>query len=153
MHAKVPRMDTPASAAAQAFARFLTEAAAKAGYDVTSGAGGRKRLAADSGMSASAISRTLDGKTLPRPSQMEGLAKAVNVDIQTMLVRGNVISGESWNDPNEPHVRSASLTPEDAADSWGITDPMIRKMLISNIQQAIRLQREAETEGGAASRG
>ncbi|WNO67445.1 hypothetical protein RPQ02_28350 [Streptomyces sp. AM2-3-1] len=41
-----------------------------------------------------------------------------------------------------------------AITNWGITDPMIRKMLISNIQQAIRLQREAEIEGGgAASRG
>ncbi|MFF1834139.1 helix-turn-helix domain-containing protein [Streptomyces sp. NPDC058231] len=146
-------MDTPASEAAQAFGLFLAEAANRAGYDVTSGTGGRKRLATASGMSASAISRTLDGKTLPRPSQMEALAKAVHVDVQTMLVRGNVISGESWTEPKEPPVRSASLTPEDAADSWGITDPMIRKMLISNIRQAISLQLETEAEGDTASRG
>lgn len=154
MHATVTRMDTPASEAARRFARFLMEAATQAGYDVTSGAGGRKRLAEASGMSPSAISRTLDGKTLPRPAQMEALAKVVHVDVQTMLVRGGVISGESWNERKEPHVRSADLTPEDAADIWGITNPVIRKMLVSAIDQAIRLQRESETEGdAAASRG
>ncbi|WNI31447.1 helix-turn-helix transcriptional regulator [Streptomyces sp. ITFR-6] len=149
-------MNTPASEAAQAFGRFFAEGAARAGYDLTSGAGGRKRLAKDVGMSPSAISRTIEGVTLPRPSQMEKIARVLKMDLRTTLVQGKVISGEYWTDENEPPVRSASLTPEDAADEWGITDPMIRKMLISNVEQAIRLQQEAEAEaegGGAASRG
>lgn len=147
-------MDTPAQETARTFAAFLRSAAIKAGYDLTPGAGGRKRLAEDTGISPSAISRTLEGLTLPRPSQMEKLARVVGKDLQTMLVRGNVISGESWNGSNDPHVRSASLTPEDAADSWGITDPKIRTLLIGSIEQAIRLQHQADTEGdGAASRG
>lgn len=152
MHANLARMDTP-SEAAQRFGAYLAEVATRAGFDVTSGAGGRKKLAEATGMSPSAISRTLDGKTLPRPSQLEGLAKAVGVDVQTMLVQANVISGESWTERREPQVRSASLNPEDAADIWGITNPMVRKFLLASIDQAIRLQRE-ETEGSeAASRG
>ncbi|MFJ2882373.1 MULTISPECIES: helix-turn-helix domain-containing protein [unclassified Streptomyces] len=147
-------MNSPASEAAASFGAFLTEAAMHAGFDVRPRAGGRKELAEVTGISRSAISRTLEGKTLPLPSQMQALAKAVGVDLRTMLEKGNVISGESWTEPPERHVASASLTPEDAADAWGITNVLVRKMLLGQIEQAIRLQQESETEGvDAASRG
>ncbi|MFD8820846.1 multiprotein-bridging factor 1 family protein [Streptomyces sp. NPDC059605] len=147
-------MQIPPAEAAERFGRFLAEAATNAGYDVRPRAGGRKQLAEAAGISASAISRTLDGKTLPRPAQMESLAKAVGVDVLEMLVRGNVISSENRNEATERPVASASLTPEEAVDAWGITNPLVRKMLIGQIEQAIRLQEESETgEVDAASRG
>ncbi|MFC9604627.1 XRE family transcriptional regulator [Streptomyces niveus] len=133
-------------AAARRFGAFLTRAAKQAGYDVTSGAGGRVALAEASGMSPSAIGRTVDGKTLPRPTQLAPLAKAVGLDVRTLLVEAGVIPAELWSDDQKPPVRSITLTPEDAADHWGITDPMVRRMLLSSVQEAIRLQQEVNND-------
>ncbi|MFJ6014542.1 multiprotein-bridging factor 1 family protein [Streptomyces sp. NPDC092952] len=140
--------------AAATFASFITQAAMKAGYDIRPRAGGRKQLAEATGISVSAIGRTLDGKTLPLPSQMEHLAKAVGVPVLEMLVRGGVISGEHLNKSPDRHVASASLTPEAAADAWGITNPIVRKVLLGQIEQAILLQAEMGAGGvDAVSRG
>ncbi|MFD8774562.1 XRE family transcriptional regulator [Streptomyces sp. NPDC059916] len=127
----------------------MSEFAKEAGYDLRSGAGGRSALARDIGsMSASAVSRMLDGKTLPMPHQFEGIARAVNTDVRTLLVTAGVISPNSWPKDAKANVRSATprsqiTSPEEAADAWGITDPGIRSMLIGSIEQAIRLQAEA----------
>lgn len=141
------------------FGALVTELAIDAGYDLTSGAGGRAALARDTGMSPSAIGRTLDGKTLPMPQQLEALARAVHTDVRTLLVTAGVISSQSWPKDANTHVLSANshqqpLSPEAAADMWGITEPGIRSMLISSVQQAIRLQNEADgrrTEGGESA--
>ncbi|MCX4550531.1 MULTISPECIES: helix-turn-helix transcriptional regulator [unclassified Streptomyces] len=134
----------PTATVTAQFAAFLTRAAVNAGFDTTRGTGGRRALAEASGMSPSAISRTLDGKTLPRPSQLEGLARAVRVDVRELMIESGVISPEAWTDRPEIAVRSETLSPEDAADVWGIHDPMVRAYLISNIRQAQNLQAEAD---------
>lgn len=142
------------STPAQRFGAVVHEAAQRTGYDLTTGAGGRAALARDTGMSASAVGRMLRGETLPRPSQFERIARAVHLDLHDLLVRGGVISPDSANDLSE-RVRSLPITPEDAADAWGITNPMIRKILLANIMQAIGMQRDFEQEhtgGGAAQR-
>ncbi|WP_433856748.1 helix-turn-helix domain-containing protein [Streptomyces kronopolitis] len=129
----------------------MSEFAKQAGYDLKSGAGGRSALARDIGsMSASAVSRMLDGKTLPMPHQYEGIARAVKTDVRTLLVTAGVISANSWPKDVTTDVRSATpqspnTSPEEAADAWGITDPGIRSMLIGSIEQAIRLQDEADS--------
>ncbi|GAA0667527.1 hypothetical protein GCM10010193_18980 [Kitasatospora atroaurantiaca] len=142
------------STPAERFGAVVHEAAQRAGYDLRPGSGGRVALARDTGMSASAVGRMLRGETLPRPSQFERIARAVHLDLHELLVRGGVISAESANDLSE-RVRSQPITPEEAADAWGITNPMVRKILLADIAQAISLQREAEPEqqeGSAAQR-
>lgn len=157
-------MDPPTEPVAARFGALVTELATRAGYDLTSGSGGRTALAKDIGMSASAVGRMLDGKTLPMPSQYERIARAVNEPVRNLLVQGGVISAEAWPKTDSTDVRSgisqSQLTPEAAADAWNIHDPMIRSMLVSNIHQAIRLQREAHdrehgngVDGGAVARG
>jgi transcriptional regulator with XRE-family HTH domain len=148
-------MDTP-NERAKRFGDLVRQLAPAAGYDLTTGAGGRAALARDVGMSPSAVGRMVNGETLPMPGQFEKIARALNTDVRNLMVAAGVISSTDWAESKIPDVRSATVqsppSPEEAADAWGITDPMIRRMLISNIEQAIRLQREA-TEHTAASGG
>lgn len=139
---------------AQRFGRLVSEAAERAGYDLTPGGGGRVALARAIGMSPSAIGRMLDGKTLPRPSQFENIASALGLDVRALLIQAEIISAGSWTNTAGGGVRSV-VTPEEAADSWGITNPLVRKMLLANIRQAMRLQAEddAENESGGAAAG
>ncbi|MEV0016595.1 XRE family transcriptional regulator [Streptomyces tendae] len=141
--------------AAERFSALVRELAPKAGFDLTRGAGGRAALARAIGtMSESAVGRMIDGKTLPMPNQFETIARILNTDVRNLLVAAEVISGTEWPEGVIPDVRSATsqspLSPEAYADSLGLTDPMIRRMLISNINEAIRAQREA-TEHATAT--
>ncbi|GAA2806899.1 MULTISPECIES: helix-turn-helix domain-containing protein [Kitasatospora] len=140
-----------ANTPARRFGAVVHEAAQRAGYDLRPGAGGRLALARDTGMSASAVGRMLRGETLPRPSQFQRIAQALDLDLPDLLVRGGVISEDSANDLSQG-VRSP-ITPEGALDTWGITHPVIRRFLLASIAQAVALQRECETEslrGGTA---
>ena len=149
-----PPGDTPA----KRFAALVTERARLAGYNLDTGAGGRTELARDIGMSPSAVGRMLNGKTLPMPHQLEPISKAVKTPIRTLLVTAGVISETSWPPEAYSVVRSASeqtptVSPEAAADAWGIVDPSIRAMLLGTIQHAMRLQEEADTRTGSSDRG
>lgn len=147
------RSTDPHPTPAQRFGRLITEAAERAGYDLRPGAGGRVALARAVGMAPSGVGRMLDGKTLPRPSQFEAIAAALGLDVRALLIQAEIISAGSWTNSTGEGVRSV-ITPEEAADSWGITNPLVRKMLLANIQQAMRLQAESDTEGeggGAAT--
>jgi transcriptional regulator with XRE-family HTH domain len=117
---------------------------------MTPGSGGRTELARDCGMSPSAMGRTLEGKTLPRPSQFELIARAVHRDVREALVEGGIISAESWTDSQVVAVRSQPTTPEQVLDSWGINDPTLRAMLLANIKQAMELSNQ---ERGATANG
>ncbi|WP_079183135.1 helix-turn-helix domain-containing protein [Streptomyces sp. TSRI0281] len=139
------------------FGALVTKLAIQAGYDLSARGGGRAALAQRIGMSPSAVGRMLTGETLPRPDQFESIAAAVDGDVTDLLIEGGVLSPNNSRNQGNSDVRSAtnqslSLSPEAAADRWGITDPMIRSMLISNIRQAIGLQQQADraaASGGA----
>lgn len=137
-------MDTANPAAR--FSALVIRLATRKGYDLTPGTGDRAKLADAVGMSRSTFGRMLDGKTLPLPQHFERIAEGLGADVRDLLIEGEVISPESWPKGDSADVRSANpqnppLTPEAAADAWGITDPMIRSMLVGNINHAIQLQR------------
>lgn len=143
---------------AERFGAVVDDLARKAGYDTSAGGGGRTALARDTGMSPSAVGRMLAGKTLPQPSQFEAIARAVHADVRELLVTGGVISAESWSSDVKPDVVSGTspvppLSPEAAADMWGVKEPGIRSMLISSVRQAIRLQNEVNSRRDHDSRG
>lgn len=139
-------MDTTQTPA-ERFGALVRELAPRAGYDLTPNTGGRTALARDAGMSKSAVGRMIDGKTLPMPHQFESIARALCTDVRNLLVAAEVISATSWPKDANPDVLSATspspLSPEEAADAWGITEPMIRRLLLTHIREAIRLQRES----------
>jgi transcriptional regulator with XRE-family HTH domain len=134
---------------------YLTQAAAAEGYDVRPRQGGRAQLAAATGLSLTTISRTLDGKTLPLPSQFSTWATVLRLDHRSMLVESGLIPAEQGPDLPSRAVTSAPLSPDEAMNAWGITDPIIRKTLNASIVQAIKLQEEidAADDRGAAARG
>ncbi|MGW0800313.1 transcriptional regulator [Streptomyces sp. NPDC002692] len=139
----------------KAFGAYLTRKATEAGFDVEPRRGGRTELARLLDTKATTISRTLDGETLPLPPQVMRWAKVLGVDPREMLVESGVLPSEEGPEPAIREVRSAPLTPEEAFDEWGISDPKIRSLLLVTIDQAIRLQEESDAEDsrGAVARG
>ncbi|MGX4694477.1 transcriptional regulator [Streptomyces sp. JNUCC 63] len=142
-------------AQARRVAAYLTAMATAAGYDVRRRKGGRAQLAAVTGLSLTTISRTLEGRTLPLPSQLARWATVFNLDHRVMLVESGLIPEQ-----REPHgagrrATAAALSPEEAMNAWGITDPIIRRTLNGSIVHAIRLQEEidAADDGEAVARG
>ncbi|MET8639466.1 transcriptional regulator, partial [Streptomyces sp. NPDC004680] len=94
------------------------------------------------------ISRTLDGKTLPLPSQLTTWATVLNLDHRRMLVESGLIPEQRGPQTVEKDVEVLSvLSAQEAMDAWGITDPIIRKTLSGSIAQAIQLQEELDAAG------
>ncbi|MGV9701327.1 transcriptional regulator [Streptomyces sp. me109] len=123
---------------------YLTTVATAAGYDVRPRQGGRAQLAALTGLSLTTISRTLDGKTLPLPSQLTMWATVLDLDHRRLLVETGHIPEQRGPQDMNREAASAPLSPDEAMDAWGITDPIIRKTLSGTIVQAIRLQEELD---------
>jgi transcriptional regulator with XRE-family HTH domain len=149
---------TPASSKLQRFAEYVSAAARRAGYDIDSPRGGGKtELARDSGISASSISRVLSGTRALDPKYFEGLARALRVPLQELLTRSGTISSESLRTWPDSAVRSRPITPREAADELGITDPIDREMFLAMVDRLRRQQQEAkrardnEADGGAAA--
>ncbi|MFJ8798441.1 transcriptional regulator [Streptomyces sp. NPDC102487] len=138
-----------------AFGALLTDAATRAGYDVRPRAGGRQRLANDIGLNVTTVGRVLDGKSLPSPGYMERYADALGVQLQDLFVESGLVTRRE--EPEQPALRKVpipELQPEEAADGLGVTHPQVRPMLLASINQAMRLQAEADAadQQGASAR-
>ncbi|MER6978050.1 transcriptional regulator [Streptomyces carpinensis] len=131
-------------AQAQRVGAYLTGAATAAGYDVRRRQGGRAQLAAATGLSLTTISRTLDGKTLPLPSQLTTWATVLNLDHRRILVESGLIPEQRGPQSPRRGPNSATLSPDEAMTAWGITDPIIRRTLNGSIVHAIELQAEID---------
>ncbi|PWI16074.1 hypothetical protein DI272_19285 [Streptomyces sp. Act143] len=142
-----------------ALGRLVAELAARAQpepYDLTPGGTGRRRLSEDAGMSVWAVARMLRGETLPKAENIGGLAAALGVDEDLLLdTAGYRNRPDRAKRTNQPVVSIAQPpSPEAIADMLGITHSFVRKMLISSIAEAVRLQREADQneDGDAGGR-
>jgi transcriptional regulator with XRE-family HTH domain len=144
--------DTPPTPA-ERFGAWFRAQAERCGYDLSPRGGGRAALAAATGMSASSIGRTIEGKTLPMPSQFEVIANLFDVPVRDVLVEAGIISAESWTEsPGDP-VRSQSFPLEQQLEQLGVTDPKLRAMLLANVEQAIHLSSQERTERGGTAHG
>ncbi|MEU1853638.1 helix-turn-helix transcriptional regulator [Streptomyces sp. NPDC019990] len=142
---------SPERTDAAALGALVEKLATKAGYDLQPWSNGRRRLAEDAGMSVWAIGRLLRGETLPRVENVYGLAAALKADENLLLdTAGYRNRSDRTKTTNRPVLSVANPpSPEGIADALGISHPFVRKMLISSIKEALRLQREAdEAEGG-----
>lgn len=137
-------MTTPPTHA-QRFAAIVVPATREAGYI---GHGSQARLARDTGMSESSVSRMLKGQAIPELRFLAPLAEALNLSPIELLIRTGLISPDSLrtlSETDHSQVNSRSLTPEDAAERLGITDEVGRQMLIATIERLKRLQDDADT--------
>lgn len=123
--------DDVSTSVLERFSRYVMQAAFAAGYDVTKGrrTGDRKRLAQDAGMDQGVLTRLLDGDRMPETKHFPGLARALRIPLVEMLVESGAIPAESLSQDQHASVRSRSLTPDDVADAWGITDPAGRELV------------------------
>lgn len=132
------------------FAAWLAQAMRQAGLEIDrQRGGGRTALAAAVGVSQSTVARWLDGKAAPSPEYFEPIADAVGVPVITMLVESGIISAESLNKLTRSDVRSQPITPAQAADDLGFTDPVERADFIREVKARNRRRlRAADTDGG-----
>ena len=110
------------------FAAFITERATAAGYD-TSGprTGGRKKLAADTGMSQTSVGRMLNGQTMPAAEFLEPLGNAIGVHVCVLLEAAGVVSPGALT--NSAPLRPQPPTVQVAAEALGITKPLHIRLL------------------------
>ncbi|MFE6683967.1 helix-turn-helix domain-containing protein [Streptomyces sp. NPDC057729] len=116
-----------------AFASWLTDTLTASGYDLSPKGGGRTRFAADSGISPSTVGRLLQGQGATNITTLEQLATALRRPLPEILVRAGVLTQSdleqvATRDPNRPPI-----TPDEAADELGITDPQARKVFRATI--------------------
>jgi transcriptional regulator with XRE-family HTH domain len=139
---------------AQRFAAVVVPAAQRAGY---TGHGSQARLARDTGMSESSISRMLNGQAIPELRFLGPLAEAINMSPIDLLIRTKLISPESLQtlsetDPSQ--VGSESNSVEDTAERLGITDDVGKMMFRAVVDKLTRPQEadDDDTRGGTAAR-
>ncbi|MEV8477839.1 helix-turn-helix transcriptional regulator [Streptomyces sp. NPDC051173] len=138
---------------AEKFAALVAPAARRAGY---TGRGATARLARDSGLPESTISRMLLGQRIPDPKSFEPLAKTLGMPVADLLVGAEIVSASTLHQIATTPVRSQPISPEEAADELGITNPVNREIFYGTIERLKRLEQEQtpETEsgnGGAAA--
>ncbi|MGW2692390.1 helix-turn-helix domain-containing protein [Streptomyces sp. NPDC001296] len=113
---------------AEQFAELVIAHATKAGYDLSSPrSGGKTQLAADTGLSLSTISRTINGQTVPDAYSLQALADAIHVPVTQLLEAAGIASPGSLTG-NQPPAPTA-LTVKQAAAGLGITKPLNVKLL------------------------
>lgn len=134
---------------AEKFAAVVAPAAERAGF---TGHGARARLARATGMTESSISRMLLGQSIPDPRFFQPLADALELPVRTLLVEAEIISERALTETSQSQVRS-QITPETAADEFGITDPEDRQLLLGLIARLRRNHNSAPTSGDSTAGG
>ncbi|MFB7285497.1 helix-turn-helix domain-containing protein [Actinacidiphila glaucinigra] len=123
---------------AQRFASVVAPAARRAGYE---GHGAGARLARDTGITESSVSRMLRGEKIPEVRFFEPLATAIGISVRDLLIESGTVSAASLTESDPSQVRSStSVTPDDAAAQWGITDPVNVEMLRAVVERLRRTQ-------------
>jgi len=146
--------DAPPPTHAQRLAAVVVPAAQRAGY---TGHGSQARLARDTGMSESSVSRMLKGQAVPELRFLVPLALAIGMKPRDLLLKAGLISPESLHalSESEPSQVGSKLTVEDAADQLGITDDVGKMMFQAVVDKLARRQGDADhaddDHGGTAA--
>ncbi|MFB7029626.1 MULTISPECIES: helix-turn-helix domain-containing protein [unclassified Streptomyces] len=128
------------------FAAWLRDQLTTRGYDVTGlRSGGRTRFAADSGISPASVSRLLRAQPVTDLGILGTLAGFLGVPLAEILVRiGLITEGELYEVQHPDPDDSRRITPEEAANDLGITDPHKRALFLNMTRT---LQQDAATPG------
>lgn len=118
---------------AQRFAAIVVPALRRAGY---TGHGSNAKLARDTGIPESTVSRMLNGKMIPDPGSFQALGKIINMTAMELMVAAEYISADVLTESGTTQVRSQTTTVEDAADTLGIRpDPLSREMFAAMVER------------------
>lgn len=134
---------------AQTFADWLTALMRERGYALPpNGRGGVRRLAEQAGVSPSVISTLLRGENPnPQPESLRLIAAALRVPFGETLIRAGVLTPAELQDVQTvPVTDRPPITPEQAAEDLGFTDPTEVQLLTAYVN-ALRRQRPDERAG------
>ncbi|MEU9306920.1 helix-turn-helix transcriptional regulator [Streptomyces sp. NPDC048256] len=128
------------------FGAWLAQRLESLGYNLSGPrSGGRSAFAEQSGISASTVTRLLRGDMPTDTRILRTLAEAISVPYPEVLVRAGVLTPDELAAVQRPTAPPGGrLTPEQAADELGITDPAERKVFVN---MAKTLRRPATDEG------
>lgn len=131
------------------YAAWLADAMRAAGLDIDrQRGGGRQALAQAVGVSPSTVARWLAGASMPSPEHFEPIADTVGVPVVTMLVDSGIISAGSLTLSQSTGVRFQPITPTQAADDLGLTDPVERALFFREFADRNRRHLRAADDDG-----
>ncbi|MFF2309180.1 helix-turn-helix domain-containing protein [Streptomyces albidoflavus] len=120
------------------FGRWLTGRLESLGYNLSGPrSGGRSAFAARAGISPSTVTRLLRGEMPTDTRILRTLAEAIDVPYPEVLVRAGVLTPDELAAVQRPTAPPGGITPEQAADQLGITDPAERRVFV-NMAQTLR---------------
>ena len=126
--------DATRAQSAQQFAAWLRAELTAAGYNLAARGGGQRLFAKDSGITTSTVSRILAGEGSTDTRNLERIAVALRKPLADVMVRAGVLTTRdlqevALRDPTRP-----PMTPDEAADELGITDPHARRVFIATTE-------------------
>ncbi|MEU5624220.1 hypothetical protein [Streptomyces tendae] len=140
--------DAPKPTRAQRFRDVVVPAAQRAGY---TGHGAKARFSRDTGMTDSSVTRLWQGKSLPEARFYPKIAEAAGLDLGDLLVDSGLLTQEavqSLSETGRSQVGSR-LTPDQAADEFGIRDGVGREIFYATIERLKRLEDQDAPDRGA----
>jgi len=119
------------------FAAWMRDQLTRRGYDLGLRGGGRNRFATDAGISPSTVGRLLRGEGATDTGSLARIAETLDVPLTEVLVRAGVLSADDIATYARRHGHrdvSQPLTPEQAADELGFTDPTRRALYLATVE-------------------
>lgn len=122
---------------ARDFGDWLREQLTRRGYNLGMRGGGQSRFADDSGINRATVSRLLRGEHAPDVRTLQLLARALGLPLGEILVRAGIVTPDELGAVQQPFSGQRRITPEQAADELGITDPQARRVFV-NLADTLR---------------
>ncbi|WP_405561882.1 helix-turn-helix domain-containing protein [Streptomyces sp. NBC_01180] len=116
------------------FGSWLHTELQRKGYDLGLRGGGRTRFAADSGISPSTVGRLLRNEGATDTRVLAAIAETLGYPLGTVLVRAGILTEADLDAISERRdTTQPPITPEQAADELGITDPQARRVYLATV--------------------
>jgi transcriptional regulator with XRE-family HTH domain len=116
------------------FAQWLRQQLESRGFDLGMRGGGQSRFAEESGIGRATISRILSGQGATDTAVLARLADALHIPLGEVLVRAGILNPSELSAVNQPPAGGRRITPDQAADELGITDPHQRRLFLAMTQ-------------------
>lgn len=117
-----------------ALAAWLRDTLTARGYDLSARGGGRTRFAAEAGLGRATVSRILSGHGAADIRVLTQISEALSEPLGPILVRAGLLTPNDLAAVQAPPRNSHRLTPDQAADALGITDPVRREVFTAQVR-------------------
>ncbi|MFB6618910.1 helix-turn-helix domain-containing protein [Streptomyces sp. NPDC085524] len=122
----------------QEFADWLRSELIGRQYDLRPRGGGQTKFAEDSGIGRATVSRILSGQGATDTRVLGLLSDALHLPLPEVLVHAGIIERPDLAAAEDPGAAPRRITPEQAADQLGLTDPQARRVFLSMTETLLR---------------